>query len=403
MRQACLLFERETGLLNPEIEDAVRSLRRTLHRTPELAHQEWETAATIEDALRGLGLDPFRPAPTSVAVVVGPPNAAPRIGFRADLDALSITEANQVPYSSVVPGLMHACGHDGHAAALVGLAQALLDAQLTHSALLVFQQAEESFPSGAPLVLAGISDELRPPEFYGFHLWPQLPAGSLGLRSGSMLGAVAGLTISIAGRTGRAHGTHADEGATDALAAGVELYNELRNRFTFGRKLQPCNSRCLSIGEIQAGHSPNVVARSCKLSGTLRSTSWDIERDAELEIREVANQVADRANCRIDTSLESGIRPPVVNDPNSVARVQDACRRSGIDCLDYPPSPVGVSDDFGWFVDGTPGALVFVGSGSDNFDSDLHTPTFDFDEAVLMNIVAVGVELTRDSAIAADG
>jgi amidohydrolase len=375
--------------------ELVTRVRRQLHREPELGHEEWRTADLVESELRDLRLQPWRPAPTSIAVVVGPEGVAPQIAFRADLDALPIREEGGAPYASTVPGVMHACGHDGHAAALVGVASVLVREGLNRSALLMFQQAEESHPSGAPLVLDGLAGQALPAEFFAFHLWPQLEAGSVALREGPMLGAVAGVEIRIDGALGRTHGTEVASGTIDALSAGVSLYAELVRSFGSGRLLRDDPGRSLSIGRFDAGSSPNSTPVRCTLEATLRSVSWAAQEEALAEIAGLVKELSARTGASVTTHVVPDIRPPVVNDAASTTRVRDACSRIGLDCVDYPEQPLAVSDDFGWFIDGRPGALVFVGCGTDERRSDLHTPTFDFDESVLMNIVQVAVELTR--------
>jgi amidohydrolase len=378
-----------------EVLELVTRVRRQLHREPELGHEEWRTASLLESELRNLGLEPWRPAPTSIAVVVGPDGVAPHVGFRADLDALPIHEESEVPYTSSVPGVMHACGHDGHAAALLGVASVLTRESLDRSALLVFQQAEESHPSGAPLVLDGLSCERLPAEFFAFHLWPQLEAGSIGLREGPMLGAVAGVEIRIEGDLGRTHGTEVESGAIDALGAGVWLYSELVRSFGWGRMLRDDPGRSLSIGRFNAGSSPNSTPVRCTLDATLRSVTWAAQEQALADIASLVQDLSDRTGVSVTTHVVPDIRPPVVNDADSTSRVREACSRIRLACVDYPEQPVAVSDDFGWFIDGRPGALVLVGCGTEGRRSDLHTPKFDFDESVLMSIVEVAVELTR--------
>ncbi len=377
----------------------VTELRCSLHQIPEVGHEEWRTADLIEKSLKEIGLRPFRPADTSIAVTVGPPGRTPRIGFRADVDALQILEANDVPYRSQTPGLMHACGHDGHAAALVGLAIALQGMDLEEPALLVFQQAEESYPSGASIVLDALPSNLIPSEFVSFHLWPQLPENVVGIRSGPLLAAVAGVEITITGRPGKRHGTNCDEGAADALAAGLELYRRLRSQFPSGRRFPAGTASALSIGMVQAGEAPNVVAMRCSLSGTLRALSWEDEIKAVATIRAIASDVSAESATIIEVRVVSGIRPPVSNDPELTRRIEDACQRLGIAHRFYPDEPVGVSDDFGWYVDGRPGALVFVGCGASDSHPDLHDPCFDFREHVLLIPIRIGTELVRRASI----
>lgn len=383
------------GIGTDDLLIRVTDLRRSLHQFPELGHHERRTAELVESALEDIGLRPFRPGGTSVAVAVGPPGRRPAVGFRAELDAVQLFEANDVPYRSRTPGVMHACGHDGHAAALVGLAIALQNVDLDEPVLLVFQQAEESRSSGAPIVLEALSPEFTPQAFYGFHLWPQLPENVVGVRAGPMLAAVAGVEILVRGRPGRAHGTDCGEGGADALAAGIELYRRLLHEMPSGRRFLAGSTSALTIGRIQGGEAPNSVAVCCTLSGTLRARSWQEESNAARRIRTIASEVAALTGTQLEVRVESGIRPPVTNDPSSTRRIEEACRRLGIEYRTYPDVPVGVSDDFGWYLDGRPGAWFFVGCGATDAHPGLHEPCFNFNERVLLVPIRIGVELAR--------
>ncbi len=370
----------------PEL-DFVRRVRRAIHRRPELGHAERRTASYVERLLRQMGLKPFRPAPTSVAVVVGPADAAPSIGFRADMDAIPVHEAIGAPYASRNPGVMHACGHDAHTAALLTLARRLTVSPCPASVLLVFQQAEETYPSGAPVVIEGLPRNLMPREIFACHVWPELPAGVVGARAGTMMASVAGVTIDVHGREGRASGTTAESGGVDAVSAAIRLYGRLEP--DTGRQLHDESPTALSMGVIHGGDGPNRVATRCQLQGTLRALSWADQDTAVAAIEAAAAAVADETGAKIEVSITSGIRPPVRNSAGSVARLQAACRGLGIQCLAYPKQPAGVSEDFGWYLDQADGALFLLGCAKTDAHPDLHTPEFDLDEAVLLTAVDI--------------
>lgn len=153
----------------------------------------------------------------------------------------------------------------------------------------------------------------------------------------------------------------------------------------------------LNIGRLEGGQEPpSRVPTRCVIRGTLRALSWDDQADAVDWIRETAVEVAATSGAGVELTVESGIRPPVRNARTSVARIRGACEKLGIDCRLYPEHPVGVSDDFGWYLDGRPGAMFFLGCAGGESHPDLHTPNFDFDESVLLAAVEVGLELARD-------
>ena len=371
----------------PEL-DFVRRVRRAIHRHPELGHEERRTANYVERLLRQMGLKPFRPAPTSVAVVVGPDGAAPAIGFRADMDAIPAHEAIGTPYASRNPGVMHACGHDAHTAALLTLARRLAATSCPASVLLVFQQAEETYPSGAPMVIEGLPENLMPREVFACHVWPELPAGVVGARAGTMMASVAGIAIDVQGREGRASGTAAESGGVDAVSAAIRLYGRLEP--DTGRQLHDDDSpAALSIGVIHGGDGPNRVATRCQLQGTLRALSWANQDAAVAAIETAAAAVAEETGAKIEVSVTSGIRPPVRNSARAVARLHAACDRLGIQCLAYPERPAGVSEDFGWYLDHADGALFLLGCAETDAHPDLHTPEFDLDEAILLTAVDI--------------
>ncbi|NLU77764.1 amidohydrolase [Micromonospora sp. HNM0581] len=374
----------------------VRRVRRAIHRHPEVGHHEWRTANYVERLLRRMGLAPFRPAATSVAAVVGPEAARPAIGFRADMDAIRVQESIGRGYASVRPGVMHACGHDAHTAALLALARRLRIKPAPVAVLLIFQQAEETYPSGAPLVIEGLPKGLVPPEIFACHVWPELAEGVVGVRAGTMMASVAGLTFNVYGHEGRASGTAADSGGVDAVSAAVRLYGRLRP--DTGRQLHDASPTALSIGLIRGGDGPNRVATRCQLEGTLRALSWADQDAAVAAIEATALAVADETGAKIEVAVTSGIRPPVQNSARSVARLEAACRTLRVECRAYPDRPVGVSEDFGWYLDHADGAMFLLGCGRSDQHPDLHTPQFDLDEAVLLTATDVFQELAMATA-----
>lgn len=380
----------------------IRRLRRALHRRPELGHHEHRTSLHVERLLRLMGLRPFRPAPTSIAVLIGTGDERPRIAFRADLDAVPVHEATGAGYASRNPGAMHACGHDGHTAALLALARRLTTYPVhTGPVLLLFQQAEETFPSGAPILIKGLPPHLTPDEIFAFHLWPELPANTVGVTSGTLMGSVAGLTFDVLGRASTPSGTTAGMDGADAVAAAVQLYCRLAPGT--GRTLSNDSGSALSLGVINGGEGPNRVAEHCRIEGTLRATSWRTQEQAAESIFATAKSVEAETGTTINAAIRSGIRPPVENSTGSARRIEEACSHLGIECRSYPSEPVGVSEDFGWYLERWNGAMFLLGCGRDQDHPSLHAPDFDFDEAVLLNAVDIFYDLAvqrsaRDAA-----
>lgn len=387
--------------IDPAELDLVRRVRRAIHRHPEVGHHERRTANYVERLLRRMGLKPFRPAPTSVAALVGPAGQKPSVGFRADMDAIPVQESAEAPYASRTTGVMHACGHDGHTAALLALARRLAVTAASASwnggsVLLIFQQAEETFPSGAPIVIDGLPDQLRPAEVFAFHLWPELPKHTIGVRDGTLMASVAGLSFDVHGKQGRPGGTAADDGGTDAIAAAIELYGRLAPGT--GRQLDDYAPTAVSLGLINGGDGPNRVATHCRIEGTLRALSWEDQDRAVDTITSTVKAVEADTGARIETHVRSGIRPPVRNSADSVRRVRETCERLNVECRSYPARPAGVSEDFGWYLDHAGGAMFLLGCAEVDDQPDLHSPRFDFDEEVLLTAVEIFHDLAIRSA-----
>ena len=394
-----MLLTIEDALADQALIELLVKYRRIFHKHPELGHEEWATSEFIEAELRQLnGLYVWRPASTSVAALLSPVGATqPAVIFRADIDALPIHEETGRHYSSERPGIMHGCGHDGHAAALVATARLLSQSvdQLRRPIMFVFQQAEEKHPSGAPMVLDSIKTALglrmTDATVFGFHLWPELPEGIVGLRAGTLMGSVVGVTIRLTRR--ESPSLERFQGA-DALWAAADLHLSLRPLLK-GRRLTDESRASLLLGSLNAGVTPQEPAAEALLRGTLRATTDEDEAEAVAMIRMLADRVADRYLLRCETTIETGIRPVVLNEIGAVQRLRDACDLSGLTKLDYPDDPMGVSEDFGWYLKIWHGAYFLVGCGSDSAHHHLHSPEFDFREEVLVTPVVVMTTLAR--------
>ncbi|MGH3568735.1 MAG: M20 metallopeptidase family protein [Pseudonocardia sp.] len=388
--------------MTPELEPAMsdlellRWIRRTMHRWPELGHEEHRTSAFLEGVLGGFGLRFSRPAPTSLAVSLGP-SGRPTVAFRADLDAIARTEETGLSFASERPGVMHACGHDGHTAALVVLARRLARRQPIDPVLLIFQQAEEVHPSGARRVIEGLGPGAWPAEqIYGLHLWPELPEVTIGLRTGAFMPGISGVTATFRALQGRSHGTQVDAGAGDALNAV--------NRFCHMVELVVPAGRCptseqpvvVHVGMAQAGEAPNQPAASGSVRATMRWLDHDARVRYEKDLRQIAEDVTAETGVAVDVCIENDVRPLVHNAALAVNNVASACERVGLNvAANYPRVPLGVSDDFGCYLEHVPGALFLVGCGTGNDQADLHDTKFDFREEALLPVVDVLELLAR--------
>jgi amidohydrolase len=375
-------------------------IRRHLHQYPELGHREANTAQYVEQTLRDLDcFEVFRPSATSVAALIGPLHGD-IVVLRADMDALPLEETTGAAYSSTRPGISHACGHDGHIAALLATAGQLAQHQpFNRAVLLVFQQAEETHPSGAQQVLNGLKSRLGSAlsraRFYGFHLWPDLLEHHVGLVAGPVMASVTGVSLRLKGSSGVSHGVHVHQDSRDALEGAVRLYDRLaplRN----GRTLTKHDHATLHLGWAAIGDRPQDVACMAELRGTLRAIDRESEAAAMKEICRISDALAQEHGLSGTVEFDEGIRPPLVNDQDCVSKLRIACELSGVQTQEgYPAEPLGVSEDFGRYLAAAPGAYFFLGCGIKNDPRQLHDPRFDFNEKVLCTATQILLELSR--------
>jgi amidohydrolase len=360
------------------VEDDVIAWRRHLHRNPELSFHEHGTAAFVAETLEGFGLDVERPTETGVLARIG--GGGPVVALRADIDALPIEERSGVEFASERPGAMHACGHDGHTAMLLGAAKELSRRELAGQVRLIFQHAEEIAPGGArDLVAAGAMQDV---DFvYGCHLWTPLEYGKIAAMPGPFMAAADFFTIAITGKGGHAGLPHT---ATDTIAAAAELVGSLQH--IVSRRIDPLAPAVVTIGSLHAGHAPNVIPGRAELAGTTRSFDAGVrERLPEL-IEEIGRSVCAAHGAGFELDFVFGF-DPVVNDERATEHVRGVIDPDQLVALD----PIMGGDDFSAYLAETPGCYAFVGAGG---EYPHHHPRFRIDERAL----AIGTRLHVDVA-----
>ena len=366
------------------MDDQVLEWRRHLHRHPEPSFQERETARFVAQTLAGFdGLQVEHPTETSVLARLETGRPGPTVALRADIDALPIAEESGVDFASERPGLMHACGHDGHTAMLLGAARELTRADLPGGEVrFLFQHAEELAPGGArEMVAAGAMEGVD--LVYGCHLWAPLEYGTVVARPGPFMAAADFFKLTIAGRGGHAGLPHA---AVDTVAAAAAVVTELQH--IVSRRLDPLQPAVITVGSFHAGDAPNVIPGRAELTGTTRSFDPGVrERLPEL-IEQVASGVCAAHGAEAELEYTFGYKP-VVNDERATALVQDAIgdRLGELD-------PIMGGDDFSAFLDLAPGCYAFVGAGG---EYPHHHPRFRIDERAL----AIGTRLHVEVALRA--
>jgi amidohydrolase len=364
------------------------ALRRDLHQHPELAYAETRSAAQVAAFLEGSGVEVRRGVGGTGLLATAEGGRGRTVLLRVDLDALPIQEQSGAPYASLTPGLMHACGHDGHTAMGAAAARILGRRRPQGSVRVLFQPAEEGEGGAQAVVadgaLAGVDLVL------GVHLWNELPVGTLGVKPGALMAAVDRLKIVIHGRGG--HGGQPHRSA-DPVVAAAHVVTALQT--IVSREVSPLQSAVVTLGSIHGGQAFNVIPDEVTLLGTLRTFDADLRRSLPDRIRRIAGGIAEGLNCRAEVEVKAG-NPAVVNDP----RVAEIARRAAVRVVGeagvVEPEPTMGGEDMAVYFAHAPGCFVFVGSANPEkgLDQPHHSPRFDFDEEAL----AIGCEFLLRAA-----
>lgn len=364
-----------------ELEPWMIELRREFHRCPELAFQEHDTSRLVSATLASPGVETVTGvAGTGVIAHLPGDSHGPAIGIRAELDALPVNEQTGLPFRSTRPGVMHACGHDGHLAIALGAAAILSGCRerLCGAVRFIFQPAEEAVGGAEAVIRSAAYRGSALDAIIGFHLWPQLPAGQVGLRYGAMTAASDDVRIVISGRGG--HGARPHQGV-DAVVVAAHTIVMLQT--VVSREIDPAQPVVLTIGRIQGSQANNVLAGEVELGGTMRTIDALTRREMPAIIERIVKGTASalRATAEIQYLPGTG---PVVNDPELTRIVERAARRvAGPANVVHLEAPSMGSDDFAAYLGNTTGTYFRIGArraGSDGTDVDLHHPAFDFDE-----------------------
>jgi len=358
-------------------------LRRDLHRHPEIGWTERRSTYRVAEALRSLGLDPqVRQDGVGLTVEIG--RDAPRVGFRADLDGLPVEEESAVPYRSQVPGVMHACGHDAHTAIAVGIAHVLSRLpELPGSVRLVFQPAEEQLPSGAIAVCdEGATVGIR--SFLAFHVDPALEAGRVGLRVGPITSASDKLSIELrgpGGHTSRPHRT------VDLINVAARVVAELPVRLR--EVVDPRHTMVMVFGKIAGGTADNAIPTTVSMGGTVRVLDTDLWRSLPKLVDQALGEIVTPFGATATLDYHQGAAP-VNNHRDVIESVREAALETlGRDSVVPTHQSLG-SEDFSWFIQDLPGAMIRLGAALPDRTVDLHSATFDIDESAIETGVLVG-------------
>ncbi len=346
--------------------------RRDLHRIPELERELPETCAYVKRELSGLSCTVTEPTQGAVCAYfdAGQTETA---AFRADMDALPLTEETGLPFASTHPGRMHACGHDGHTAMLLGLARSIEARRgtLKRNVLLIFQPAEENGGGAKPLCDSGILEQYCVKHIFGVHLWPGVPYGQVQTRPGPMMAKSSEMTLYVHGKS--VHISRYGEGRDSLWAAGEYL----RRAYAMEQAaLPPETPRLLKFGRMEAGSVRNAVAAEAVLEGTLRAFTLEDHAFLRARCEALAKEVAAETGCALELTFSDGY-PPVTNDAELLQRIR---AHLGADAPGLYDGLSLSTEDFAWYQQYVPGVFFFLGVGE---TEELHSARFVFDEQVL--------------------
>ncbi|CAN5449084.1 MAG: amidohydrolase [Acidimicrobiia bacterium] len=377
------------GELARAVAPEMVELRRDLHRYPEVGWSEHRTTRKVAERLYDLGLEPrIRPQGTGLTVEIG--EGGPVVAFRADLDGLPVEERTDIPFRSEHPGVMHACGHDAHTAIGVGIATAITRYPgLRGTVRFLFQPAEECIPGGAQAMCAesavdGVS------AIAAFHVDPALPAGRIGLRLGGITGASDRMVIRLSGPGGHTSRPHQ---TVDLAYAAGRVLTELPALLRHG--VDPREPLVVVFGRVSGGGAENVIPTEIELGGTARMLNLDLWRTLPKLVEQHVHDLVAPLGATAEVHHERGA-PPVVNHAVVVAAFERAGRELlGGDNVVTTYQSLG-AEDFAWYLESVPGALIRLGAAVPDRSVDLHSGIFEIDEACIETGIAVGAAALVD-------
>jgi hippurate hydrolase len=369
-----------------DLHGEITAWRRDIHAHPELLYDVHRTAGAVADKLKSFGCDEVVTGigRTGVVGVIRGAKAGGQagrhvsrvIGLRADMDALPIEEANDVPHKSTVPGKMHACGHDGHTAMLLGAARYLAETRnFAGTAVVIFQPAEEGGAGGKAMVQDGLMDRFRIEEVYGMHNYPGLPVGDFALREGPLMASADRITIEIEGRGGHAARPHF---SIDTVLVGAQIINQIQS--IVARNVDPLEAAVVSMCVFQAGTTDNVIPQTALLRGTARSLTPQVRDLLERRLHEVVEGTAKLYGATAKLTYKRDY-PVTRNHAQQAAFAASvAATVVGNERVNDHVAPVMGAEDFSFMLEARPGAFIFVGNGD---SSGLHHPAYDFNDEVI--------------------
>ena len=374
------------------MKEEITAWRRDLHEHPELGYDVHRTAKTVADKLKAFGCDEVVPGIGKtgvVAMIKGRKTTSGKvIGMRADMDALPLTEITGLAHASKTPGKMHACGHDGHTALLLGAAKYLCETRnFDGTAIMIFQPAEEGGAGGKAMVDDGMMDRWGVQEVYGMHNAPGLPVGHFATRPGPLMASADQIYITIEGKGGHAARPHM---GVDPVLIGSHIVIALQS--IASRNVDPLESSIISMCMFHAGDAGNVIPQTAQLTGTARALKPAIRDLLEKRVIEIAEGTARMMGGKA-TAVYERCYPVTVNHERQTAFAASVARKiAGKDMVNDNTVPVMGGEDFSFMLESRPGAFVFFGNGN---SAGVHHPAYDFNDDAIPSGVSFWAKLAE--------
>ncbi len=368
-------------------------LRRDLHAHPEIAFQEHRTAGIVQDVLRSYGIEVHHGiAGTGVVGVIKGKDGAQAIGLRADMDALPLAEENTFDHRSRYTGKMHACGHDGHTIMLLAAARYLAAHRdsFAGTVYLIFQPAEENEGGALAMIEAGLFERFDLQSVFGMHNMPGIPVGHFAVRAGAMMAGFDTFDIEIRGTGGHAA---MPQHARDVIVAATQLVTALQT--IHSRRIDPIQPSVISVTQLHAGTTYNVLPETATLSGTVRYFDATVRALIEARLREICEGIAKTCEVAIEVRYQQRY-PATLNTPAEAAECATILSTLfGKEKVDTAPQPLMAAEDFAWMLEKKPGAYVWIGNGKDDGGCMVHNPRYDFNDAIIPYGAAYWVALAQ--------
>ena len=374
-----------------ELQAEVAGWRQTIHQNPELGYDVHETARFVAERLADFGCDEVVTGigrTGVVGIIRGNLGTGTTVGLRADMDALPLNETTGRPYASRTPGKMHACGHDGHTAMLLGAARYLAETRnFAGSVAVIFQPAEEGGAGGLAMVKDGMMDRFGISKVFGMHNMPGLPVGEFAIRPGAIMAATAEFTITVTGRGGHAAMPHT---SIDPIVIASQLVGALQT--IASRTTDPVDSVVVTVTKFHAGQAYNIIPETAEIAGTVRSLRKEVAATARERMQALCDGLAAAFGARISMNYKSNYPVTFNHSAETVFAGDVAAQVAGDTRVHREIQPLMGGEDFSYMLEERPGAFIFIGNGD---SANLHHPAYDFNDEVIPHGVSYWVRIAE--------